>query len=259
MDYSLAAVLIGFVVGGMVSLSGLGGGVLLLPLLIFGLHVPPIVAVGSGAVFSALTKSGAALLHWRQGHVDWRLAMALALGSVPGALAGMELLTQLHSHYGEGVNDILNTTIGVLLVVIPLLMVLQSRLEENAGTSLRDRLPSWINRYNGAIFSGLIGGTLVGVTSVGSGSVIMMMLLLFYSRPPAVLVGTDIFHAVILTGVAGLAHLGLGTVDLSLVGWLVVGSVPGVMLGSSLATLVPAIWLRQGLLVLLFTTGLAML
>lgn len=259
MDYSLSAALIGFVVGGLVSLTGLGGGVLLLPLLILGLRVPPIVAVGSDATFMFLTKLGAAMLHWRRGHVDWRLATAMALGSVPGALVGLGFLVLLRSRYGAGVNDILRTLIGVLLVVIPLFMVVQSRVKERGGASLRDRLPHWVNRYSGAVFTGLIGGILVGLTSVGSGSVIMMLLLLFYRRPPAVLVGTDIFHAVILTGVTGLAHLGLGTVDLRLVGWLVVGSMPGVLLGSSLTAFVPAAWLRQALLLLLLVVGMAML
>jgi uncharacterized membrane protein YfcA len=259
MDYSLSAAFIGFVVGGLVSLTGIGGGVLLLPMLILGLRVPPIVAVGSDATFMFLTKLGAAILHWRQGHVDWRLAMTMALGSVPGALVGLGILVSLRSHYGEGVNDILRPLIGVLLVVIPLLMLVQNRVEGYRGALLRNHLPGWVNRYNGAIFTGLIGGVLVGLTSVGSGSVIMMLLLLFYHRPPAVLVGTDIFHAVILTGVTGLAHLGLGTVDVGLVGWLLVGSVPGVVLGSRLTVLVPAVRLRQGLLILLFTTGIIML
>lgn len=258
MEFQYYAVLIGLLVGGLVGLTGLGGGVLLLPLLILGLRVAPIVAVGSGAAFSALTKIGAAVVHWRQGSVDWRLALAMAVGSVPGALVGVGLVVFLRSRYGDAVNNILATWIGILLVVIPLLMVAQGRIDQPGGSRLRDRLPRWVSPYNGAVFTGLVGGFLVGLTSVGSGSVIMMLLLLFYHRPPIVLIGTDIFHAVILMTVTGLFYLGLGTVDVRLVFWLLVGSVPGVLLGTKLTAVVPAIWLRRVLMVVLLISGALM-
>jgi len=251
--------LIGLLVGTLVGLTGLGGGVLLLPLLIYGLGTPPIVAVGSGAAFSTLTKLGGAVVHWRQGNVDWGLAGALAMGSIPGGLAGVALLAYLRFRFGEGINDLLTTFIGVLLVTVPLLLVFQHRIERCGGLCLRDQLPQWLNRYNGAFFVGIHGGLLVGLTSVGAGSVIILLLLLFYRMTPAALVGTDIVHAVILTGVTGMAHLGLGTVDLGLVGWLIVGSVPGVLVGSALTKVVPGTWLRWVLLVVLLVTGIWML
>lgn len=252
-------VLVGILVGSLVSLTGLGGGVALLPLLILGLGVPPIVAVGSGTVFSALTKTSAAGLHWRRGNVDIGIALAMAVGSIPGALLGVELLAALRSQYGDDVNDVLTRLIGSLLVIIPLLMMTQSHIGKRATAPLRSYVPPRIHRYHGAAFTGLVGGILVGSTSVGSGSVIMIILLLFYRLSPAALVGTDIFHAVILTGVAGLAHLGLGTVDLRLVGWLLVGSLPGTLLGFYLVDVVPGAWLRGILLVLLVATGITML
>jgi len=251
--------LIGFVVGALIGLTGLGGGVLLLPLLIYGVQTPPLVAIGSGAAFSALTKVSAAVVHWRQGNVDWALAGAMAVGSVPGALAGVAILGYLRSRYGEGVNDLLMTLIGVLLVTVPLLLVFQHRLERSGGISFREYLPRWLNRYNGAFFIGIEGGLLVGLTSVGAGSVIILLLLLFYRLTPQVLVGTDIVHAVILTGVTGIAHLGLGTVDFGLVGWLIVGSMPGVLIGSALTRVVSGSRIRGVLLVVLLTTGLSML
>lgn len=255
MDPQFHIVFIGLLVGVLVGLSGLGGGVLLLPLLILGAGVPPLVAVGSGAVFSALTKIGGSLMHYRRGNVDVKLGLAMSLGSIPAALAGVGLLALLMAEYGEDLNQILGKVIGILLIVIPAIMFLQRRLWEGEDRPLRDQLPRWINRYHGAVVTGLVGGFLVGITSVGSGSVIMVMLLLFYRLAPAVLVGTDIFHAVILTGVAGLAHFWLGTVDLPLVVWLVVGSLPGVVLGTKLTGVVPADWLRRVLLVLIFVTG----
>jgi len=245
---------IGLIVGALVGLTGLGGGVLLLPLLIFGLQTPPIVAVGSGATFATVTKIGAAFIHWRHGNVDWKLAGAMAMGSIPGALIGVALLGYLHSQYGTSVNGILTTMIGVLLVTIPFLLLFQGHLEQKGGLTLRERLPGYLNRYNGAFFIGL-----VGLTSVGAGSIIILFLLLFYRLTPKIMIGTDIVHAVMLTGVTGLAHMKLGTVDLGLVGWLVVGSLPGVLIGSVLTKIISGKWLKIGLLLILVTTGVSML
>ena len=255
----MLTILIGFTVGLLVGLSGLGGGVVLLPLLIFVLHVPPIMAVGSGAVFSSITKTGAGLLHWRQGTLDWGLVGYLAAGSIPGALAGVGFLSYLRTTYGDGVNDLLTRMIGILLVVIPILLLVEAKLQRQTGNDLRSLLPGWVNRRNGAAITGLVGGFLVGLTSVGSGSIILMLLLLFSRRPPKVLVGTDIMHAVILTGVAGLFHLGIGTVDLPLVGLLLVGSLPGSLLGVRLGAYLPVGWLRRFLILLLLATGVKML
>ena len=259
MDYQLKVVLAGFIVGSLVGLTGLGGGVVLLPLLILGLRVPAIVAVGTGAVFSALTKVGAAILHWRRGNVDWPLVGSMALGSVPAAFLGVGALAWLQRSYGQDVNSILTSFIGILLVVIPVLLVFQERVERLRGKRLRESLPGWMNRYHGGLITGLVGGLLVGMTSVGSGSVIMMLLLLFYQRSPAVLVGTDVTHAVLLTGVAGALHITIGTVDFGLVPWLLIGSIPGTVLGVKLTGVLPTVWLRRGLAGLLIVTGILMM
>jgi uncharacterized membrane protein YfcA len=253
------APLVGLLIGTLVALTGLGGGVLLLPILILVLRVPPIVAIGSSAVYMFFTKICAAGLHWRRGNVDWKLALAMSVGSIPSALLGVGLLAVIRAHFGTNVNQFLRTVIGVLLVAVVLLTVIQDRLKMRSGVSLRERLPGWLNRYHGAVITGVAGGFCVGLTSVGSGSVIMLLLLCFYSLPAAVLVGTDIFHAVILTGVAGMAHLRLGTVDGRLVGMLLLGSAPGVALGSLLSSLLPALWMRRVLLVLIVVVGVKML
>lgn len=258
MHFILLAVLIGGTVGVMVGLTGIGGGAVLIPLLILGLDVPPINAVGSGAAFTVLTKIGAAWIHWRQRNVDLRVALALSAGSIPGALIGVAILARLRSHYHAGVNDILRNLIGVLLIVIPLLMLLQDRLQSQRKESLHDRLPGIIKGYPGAALIGLVGGGLVGLTAIGSGSVIMMLLLLFLRRTPNVMVGTDIFHGVILAAVATMAHLRLGTVDGHLVAWLLVGSVPGALLGSRLSQRLQRVWLRRILLTFVVAAGVAM-
>jgi uncharacterized membrane protein YfcA len=113
--------------------------------------------------------------------------------------------------------------------------------------------------FTGMAIIGLVAGFLVGMTSVGSGSIIMMLLLMFYSYPPKVMVGTDIVHAVILTGVTSFLHFRLGNVDPSLVAYLLIGSIPGGILGSNLSTRVPVLWLRRILCAILLTTGIRML
>ena len=254
MELLSVKIAVGFVVGVLIGLSGVGGGVLLLPVLIFGLRVPAIVAVGSDAVFNFFTKIPASLMHLKKGTVRRKVVVALACGSIPGSILGVKLLMYIRHLYGDGVNSFIKSAIGVLLIIIPLLLLFQKRIEER----IANRAPT-AKGFAGMAIIGLVAGFLVGMTSVGSGSIIMMLLLLFYSFPPKVNVGTDIVHAVVLTGVTGLLHFRLGNVDPSLVVSLLIGSIPGGLIGSHLATRVPMIWLRRILCTLLLITGARML
>lgn len=249
-----AKILIGFVVGVLIGLSGVGGGVLLLPVLIFGLKIPPIVAVGSDALFNFFTKIPAGLLHLKKGTVRRKVVVALACGSIPGSIGGVKLLMVIRHLYGDGVNNFIKIAIGILLIIIPTLLLFQRQIEERVVNR-----PPTMKNFAGMAVIGLIAGFLVGMTSVGSGSIIMMLLLLFYSFSPKVNVGTDIVHAVILTGVTGFLHFRLGNVDPTLVVSLLIGSIPGGLLGSHLATRVPMMWLRRILCTLLLITGARML
>jgi uncharacterized protein len=254
MEVIALKIAVGFIVGVLIGLSGVGGGVLLLPVLIFGLRVPPLVAVGSDALFNFFTKIPASLLHISRGTVRKNIVIALAVGSVPGSIAGVNLLMYIRHIYGDGVNNFIKSAVGVLLIVIPLLLLFQRHIEERIATR-----PPTMRGFAGMAVIGLIAGFLVGMTSVGSGSIIMMLLLLFYSFPPKVNVGNDIVHAVILTGVTGLLHFRLGNVDPRLVVSLLIGSIPGGLVGSHLATRVPMLWLRRILCTLLLITGARML
>jgi len=254
MELLTAKILVGFFVGTLIGLTGLGGGVLLLPILIFGLRIPAIVAVGSDALFNFFTKIPASLVHLKKGTVRRKVVLALAVGSVPGSASGVIYLTHLRHVYGNGVNDVIKLAIGILLVIIPLLLMFQTRIEER----IVNRSPT-LKSFVGMTIIGLCSGFLVGMTSVGSGSIIMMMLLLFYSYPPKVNVGTDIVHAVVLTGVTGFLHFRLGNVDPNLVLALLVGSIPGGLLGSYLSTRVPVLWLRRILCFILLITGARMI
>lgn len=254
MELIAAKIFVGFVVGVLIGLSGVGGGVLLLPVLIFGLRVPAIVAVGSDALFNFFTKIPAGLMHLKKGTVRRKVVVALAMGSIPGSIGGVNLLMHIRHLYGDGVNNFIKTAVGVLLIVIPTLLLFQRRIEEKVANR-----PPTMKGFAGMALIGLVAGFLVGMTSVGSGSIIMMLLLLFYSFGPKINVGTDIVHAVVLTGVTSLMHFRLGNVDPKLVVSLLIGSIPGGLLGSHLSTRMPMLWLRRILCALLLITGARML
>jgi hypothetical protein len=254
MELIALKIFIGLIVGTLIGLTGLGGGVLLLPLLIFGLRVPAIIAVGSDAAFNFLTKIPSGIVHLRKGTVRRKVVLALASGSIPGSILGVRFLQHLRTLYGGGVNDFIKTAVGILLILVSTLLLLQRRIEAQVANR-----PPTAKSFLGMAVIGLAAGFLVGLTSVGSGSIIMMLLLLFYSYPPKVMVGTDIVHAVLLTGCTSLLHFRLGNVDPSLVGYLLIGSIPGGLVGSQLSTRVPVLWLRRILCVILLSTGARML
>ena len=180
--------------------------------------------------------------------------LALAAGSLPGSIIGVSFLAHLRTLYGGEVNSFIKSAVGLLLIFIPSLLIFQGRIEDHVS----NRPPS-MKSFVGMSFVGLLAGALVGMTSVGSGSIIMMLLLLLYSFPPKVMVGTDIVHAVALTGLTTLLHWRLGNVDPSLVGPLLIGSIPGGLLGSHLSTRVPVPWLRRILCLILLASGVRML
>jgi uncharacterized protein len=249
-----AKILVGFMVGVLIGLTGVGGGVLMLPVLIFGLGYSPLVAVGSDALFQFFTKIPAGLLHLRNGTVRRKVVLALAVGSIPGSFAGVKLLIYIRLLYGNGVNTFIKMAVGVLLIVIPTMLLLQKGIEDR----IANRTPS-MKGFAGMAIIGLTVGFIVGLTSVGSGSIIMMLLLLLYSLPPKMMVGTDIVHAVALTGMTSLLQFHFGNINFPLVGALLIGSIPGGLLGSHLSTRVPVLWLRRLLCAVLMLTGARML
>jgi uncharacterized protein len=251
----LVKALVGFVVGSLIGMTGVGGGVLLLPILIFGLHVPPMSAVGSDALFNFFTKIGASAVHLKRGTVRRKVVLALIVGSAPGSYVGVNLLHHLRAVYGNGVNHFITVAVGVLLIVIPSFLFFQKKIEDRAAAK-----PPNMTSFAWMILMGLLAGFLVGITSVGSGSIVMMMLLLFYSFQPKVMVGTDIVHALLLTGVTSFLHYKINhNIDMRLVGALLIGSVPGGLFGSYVSTRVPVPWLRRILCAVLLATGARML
>jgi uncharacterized membrane protein YfcA len=252
----LARIAVGLAVGILVGLTGLGGGMVLLPLLISVLGVPPIVAVGSDAVINLITKVGAGSLHWRQGNVSWPLVLNLAYGSIPGAIFGVTVLAWIRASYGNGVNEFLRAAIGVLLVTIPIgyLFKIRRTVPEVTFATLQTHTYRF-----GIALIGFLAGILVGLTSIGSGSVILMLLMVFYGFPPGLMVGTDIVHAVLLAGLTSFLQFKLGNVDLVLVSCIILGSVPGGILGAYLTRHISSARLKQVLSALLMVVGVRML
>ncbi len=233
----------GFGVGILIGLTGIGGGIVMMPLLILGFGFSPSVAVGTDLAYAALTKLAGTWQHWRQGTVEKRLVRDLALGSVPASLIAVQLLSWMRQHDALLAERWLERAVGMTLLLAAGLL-LQRVLGKRPGTLHRVSAPYGRARV---IAIGAIGGFLVGLTSVGSGSLILALLALEVSLPPERLVGTDIAHATLLLGVAALAHLRLGYVNPIAVGLLLVGSVPGVLLGSRLTLRVPRHALQAGL------------
>ena len=182
--------LIGFVVGTLIGMTGVGGGVLLLPILIFGLGVSPMQAVGSDALFNFVTKIGASIVHLRKGTVRRKVVLALAAGSAPGILFGRKFSGSLAQRLWQGCESLHHGCSRGSADLHSHFPLLQKKIEDHVAVR-----PPTMKSFAWMSIIGLVAGFLVGITSVGSGSIVMMMLFLFYSFQPKVMVGTDIVHA----------------------------------------------------------------
>ncbi|MEO8661924.1 MAG: sulfite exporter TauE/SafE family protein [Bryobacteraceae bacterium] len=240
-----------FGVGMLVGLTSMGGAALMTPFLILILGVRPILAVGTDLVYGSLTKVVGAWMHWRQGSVDMKVVWRLAIGSVPGGILGVLVITELHKR-GANIDGEVKKALGVALITVAALIVMRV-----AGLHVSDRRTSWITNNARTLTPiwGFVIGFLVGLTSVGSGSLIAPFLLLIMPGASSRVVGTDVFHAALLVTATALVHQQAGNVDWSLVPTLLCGSIPGVILGSYLTPRVPDRVLRVGLSILLFFTG----
>jgi uncharacterized protein len=236
-------IVFGLGVGILVGLTGIGGGSLMTPLLLIFIGVQPHVAVGTDIAYGALTKTVGGWQHLRSGTVDMGVSKWLAFGSVPGALAGVVVVEALPSPPDEallwGVAAALTLTALVTLGRALFVPRVHERERESA------RLTSRMKRL--AVILGLVLGFILGVTSVGSGALIGLALILIFRLTPHRVVGTDVFHAAILLWAAGLAHVVAGNVDYGLMANILIGSLPGVVIGERLARVVPAAGLRPAL------------
>jgi uncharacterized membrane protein YfcA len=249
-------VLAGFLVGGLVGVSGTGGGSLMTPLLVILFGFSPTTAIGTDIFHGAMFKSVAAIRHRRLGTVQGRLSGWMLVGSAPTSLLGVWLATWLRHRYGSGLDATMGIVLGSTLVAAALGLTAKALLTEKAVDTpfvlrRRDRIA--------AVLIGLVGGFVVGLTSVGSGVFFGVTLLVVFPLRAAKVVGTDIFHAAVLLWVASAGHLLAGDVDLHAAGWLLLGSVPGVLATSRFTVRVPERPLRLGLAAVLLLSGVKLL
>ena len=272
MDYRVS--IIGLFIGFLVGLTGMGGGALLAPIMILVLKVPPVWAVGTDNAYSAVTKALGSIVHFRQKSVNIKIALWLACGSVPATIVGVSIVQYMHRRLGNAINDMIVHSIGFTLVLVAILLVAKpfimqrverKQLEEAKQAALSDKpatsaehISRWQTRYRPlvTVLIGAIVGLLVGLTSVGSGTLIIVALAFLFPRLASKeLVGTDISHAVMLHIAASLVYFSAGTIDWRLVGLLLLGSLPGVFLGSRLSKYIPDRIMRPILAVVLALSG----
>jgi len=243
----------GFFVGLLVGQTGVGGGSLMTPILVllFGIH--PATAVGTDLLYASATKSVGTLVHGLNNTVDWRMVRRLASGSIPATVVALLAI----SHYdvtGPASGRIISLVLGIMLLLTAVSLIFRQYFLNLAGPMLYRVTPRQAARLT--VATGAILGALVTLSSVGAGAIGVTALLMLYPRAPlAVIVGSDIAHAVPLTLVAGVGHWWLGSVDWPLLASLLSGSIPGIILGSYLSARVPDAVLRPILATVLCVVG----
>ena len=250
-------VLTGLLTGVLVGLTGMGGGSLMTPILVFLFGVPPATAIGTDIAHGAAFKSVSAVQHRRMGNVRARLAGWMFVGSAPLSLLGVWLSVQLTDRYGDDAKSVMGQVLGAALLFGAVGLIAKSLVH----TEIVGR-PRWrLNRRDkiAAVVVGAFGGFIVGLTSVGSGVFFGLSLLVIFPMRAHRVVGTDIFHAAALLYVAGIGHWIGGNVDFGLLGWLLLGSIPGVLLGGRLTLSFPEQSLRLLLAGVLGLAGIKLL
>jgi uncharacterized membrane protein YfcA len=239
-------------------MTGIGGGSLMTPMLILVFGVTPVTAIGTDLAYAAITKTVGGYKHLRQQTVDIRLSSWMAIGSVPAAIGGVYVLGILEKAAGHDFDDLVIAILaGALLLTgaATLIRAFLKRMHERE----RDTIELERRHKVAAVVLGLCVGFVLGVTSAGSGALIAVGLILLFRLSPTRVVGTDVFHAAVLLWAAGLAHVTAGNVDFGLAGTILIGSVPGVWLGSHWSVRVQPAVLRTTLAVVLIGAGLALL
>jgi uncharacterized protein len=255
-DFALIA--FGLGVGILVGMTGIGGGSLMTPMLILVFGVTPITAIGTDLAYAAVTKTVGGYKHWTQKTVDLRLSSWMALGSVPAAVLGVYVLDLLEHAAGQDFDDLLLTMLAVALLLTGAATLVRAFLKSMHARE-RDSIEMETRHKVAAVMLGLCVGFVLGITSAGSGALIAVGLILLFRLTPTRVVGTDVFHAAILLWAAGLAHIAAGNVDFGLAANILIGSVPGVWLGSHWSVRVQPAVLRTTLALVLIGAGIALL
>lgn len=270
MDYRIS--LVGLFIGFLVGLTGMGGGSLLAPILILFFRIPPVWAVGTDIAYSAVTKAVGSMVHIRQKQVNFKVALWLACGSAPATLLSIGLVQYLRKHYSGAINGVILHTLGFTLLTVAVLLIIKPyilKYLERRNLETRKQAPPqgeittkgptrWEHYYRPTltILIGAVVGFLVGLTSVGSGSLIIVSLVfLFPKLGPKELVGTDIFQAFLLLTSGVVGYFVAGTINWTFVVLLLIGSLPGVFIGSISSKYIPDRFMRPMLATVLAISG----
>jgi uncharacterized protein len=254
-----ALILFGFLVGLLVGMTGIGGGSLMTPLLILVFGVKPVVAVGTDLAYGAVTKTVGGFKHFRQGTVDLSLSAWIAVGSVPTAIGGVYVLEALQRAHGDAFDELLLQILSGVLLMTGLATLARALFMKKLVAREREGLKLTTRHKLSAVAMGGFVGFVLGLTSAGSGAFIAVGLILLFQLVPTRVVGTDVFHAALLLWAAAIAHIVAGNVDFAMAATMLLGSVPGVWLGSHWSVRVPAAMLRTMLAVLLIGAGTGLL
>ncbi len=250
-SYIIAGLAVGFIVG----LTGVGGGSLMTPILLwFGIN--PATAVGTDLLYAAITKAGGVVVHHRQRNIDWKVTAYLTVGSVPAALLTVLALHIVQPDVGT-LNAVIKHALGFALMLTALAIVFKKKLLAFAQHQAADWLNLSPRKLNAlTVCVGLLLGVIVTLSSIGAGALGTVALFLLYPLiPTSRLVGTEIAHAVPLTAIAGLGHAGLGNIDWFVLTSLLTGSLPGIWMGSRLSGHAPEAILRPCLALMLALVG----
>jgi len=248
----------GLLVGALVGLTGVGGGSLLTPLLILFFDVKPVTAVGTDLLYGAITKTAGGYKHYTQKTVDVRLSWWMAFGSVPAAIFGVLTLELLEGSLGDSFDDTLLAAVAGAVLFAGVAVLGRAAFASKLSSRERDTVPLDRRHKVAAIAVGAFVGFVLGITSVGSGALIGVALILAFRLAPHRIVGTDVFHAAILLWAAAGAHLVSQNVDLMLAANLLIGSIPGIWIGSHASVRLPVPALRAVLAAVLVASGLAL-
>jgi uncharacterized protein len=247
-------VLTGLLIGALVGMTGMGGGSLMTPILVIVFGFKPTLAVGTDILHGAIFKTVGAIRHRSLGTVHHQLSGWMFLGSAPFSLLGVAVATRIEHRYGDSATEVMGYILGGALLFGATGLVLKSVVKRDfVGDDEFDMV--WRDRL-AAIAIGIVGGFIVGLTSVGSGTFFGLTMLFVFSLSAHKVVGTDILHAAALLYVAGFGHFIAGNVDMHAVGWLLIGSIPGVLIGSHYSVRIPEAWLRLALADVLAISGL---
>jgi uncharacterized membrane protein YfcA len=247
-------VLTGLLIGTLVGMTGMGGGSLMTPILVIVFGFNPTLAVGTDIAHGAIFKTVGAFRHRQLGTVHHKLSGWMFMGSAPFSLLGVYVATQIKHHYGSAATDKMSYILGAALLFGAVGLVLKSFVGKKVVGD--DRFVMTTRDRVAAVSIGIVGGFIVGLTSVGSGTFFGLTMLFVFSLSAHKVVGTDIQHAAALLYVAGFGHFIAGNIDLGVVAWLLIGSIPGILIGSHFSVRIPEAWLRLALADVLAISGL---